>query len=277
MSARTATRIAWAAAGLSTAMGIGGLLLNHLARLGLSGSPREWFLIVSTLTFSLVGALIVSRQPKNLLGWVFILVTVLITLDLAAATYGAFAVYHQHGAWPAGVAVAWLGGGWLWIPVSALLVIFIPLLYRTGHLLSPRWRFAVWCAFAFILIAGISNALFPGPLFNQGRLRNPLGLEGNAKLLDGLRAASLIPAVVGAVGALASLVVRFRRAMGQERQQLKWFLLGCVIFTIPFLLRGPVPNEIQQLATFVLWPALPISITIAMLKYRLYDIDLVIN
>ena len=277
MSSRFANRIAWAAVVLSTGMGIGGLMLNQLAALGLSGSPIEWFLIVSTLTFSLVGALIVTRQPKNMLGWVFTLVALLITLDYAAATYGAFAVFNRHGAWPAGVAAAWLGGGWLWLPVSALLVIFIPLLYPTGHLLSPRWRFAVWCAFAFILLAGISNALFPGPLYGQGRLRNPLGLEGSAKLLNGLRGASLIPAIVGAVGALASLVVRFTRARGQERQQLKWFLLGCVAFTIPFALRSPVPNEIQQLATDVLWPALPISIAIAMLKYRLYDIDLVIN
>ena len=278
MSTRTATQIAWAAVALSTVMGIGGMVVNQLAGLGLSGSPMEWILIVWTLTFSLVGALIVSRQPGNVLGWVFTLVAVLVTLDYAAATYGAFAV-NQNGAWPAGVAAAWLGGGWLWLPVSALLVIFIPLLYPTGHILSPRWRFAVWCAFAFILLAGISNALFPGPLSGQGRLRNPLGLEGSAKLLDGLRAASLIPGAVGVVGALASLVVRFRRARGQERQQLKWFLFGCILFTIPFALHGPgpVPSEIQQLATFVLWPALPLSITIAMLKYRLYDIDLVIN
>ena len=277
MSARTATRIAWAAAGLSTAMGIGGLLLNQLAGLGLSVSPLEWIFIVWTLTFTLIGALIVSRQPGNTLGWVFTLVAVLVTLDLAASAYGAFALYNQHGGWPAGVAVAWLGGGWIWIPISALLFIFIPLLYPTGHLLSPRWRFAVWCALAFILLAGVSNALYPGPLFNQSRLRNPVGVEGSANLLDGLRSASLIPAIVGGVGALASLVVRFRRARGQERQQLKWFLLGCVVFTIPFLLHGPVPNDIQQLATFLLWPALPISIAIAMLKYRLYDIDLVIN
>ena len=277
MSSRTAARIGWAAAGLSTAMGIGGLLLNQLAGLGISGSPMEWILIVWTLTFSLIGALIVSRQPGNALGWVLTLVTVLVTFDLAATTYGAFAVNNQHGAWPAGVAAAWLGGGWAWIPISALLVIFIPILYPTGRLLSPRWRFAVWCGLAFILLAGISNALYPGPLFNNGRIRNPLGLDGSANLLDGLRSASLIPAIVGAVGAVTSLVVRFRRARGQERQQLKWFLYGCIVFAIPFALHGPVPSEIQQLATVVLWPALPISIAIAILKYRLYDIDLVIN
>jgi hypothetical protein len=278
MSARTATRIAWGAVALSTALGIGSFSLNQWATVGMSGGLLGgWFVIAWTLTFSLIGALIVSRQPKNMFGWVLTLVTVLVTLDLAASTYGALAVNNHHGTWPAGVAVAWLGGGWIWLPISALLVIFIPLLYPTGHLLSPRWRFAVWCGFAFILVAGISNALFPGPLFSNGSYRNPLGLEGSANLLDLLRTASLIPAIVGVVAAVASLVVRFRRARGQERQQLKWFLLGCVLFTIPFSLRGPVPNEIQGIATVLLWPALPISIAIAMFKYRLYDIDLVIN
>jgi signal transduction histidine kinase len=278
VTARSATRIAWGAAALSTALGIGSFSLDQWATAGMSGGLLGgWFVIAWTLTFSLIGALIVSRQPKNMFGWVLTLVTVLVTVDLAASTYGALAVNNHHGTWPASVAVAWLGGGWLWLPISALLVIFIPLLYPTGHLLSPRWRFAVWCGFAFILVAGVSNALFPGPLFSNGRYRNPLGLEGSANLLDLVRTASLIPAIVGVVAAVASLVVRFRRARGQERQQLKWFLLGCVLFTIPFSLRGPVPNELQGIATVLLWPALPISIAIAMLKYRLYDIDLVIN
>jgi signal transduction histidine kinase len=278
MSARTATRIAWGAAALSTALGIGSFSLNQWATAGMSGGLLGgWFVIAWTLTFSLIGALIVSRQPKNMFGWVLTLVTVLVMVDLAASTYGALAANNHHGIWPAGVAVAWLGGGWIWLPISALLVIFIPLLYPTGHLLSPRWRFAVWCGFAFILVAGISNALFPGPLFSNGSYRNPLGLEGSANLLELLRTVSLIPAIVGVVAAVASLVVRFRRARGQERQQLKWFLLGCVLFTIPFSLRGSVPNEIQGIATVLLWPALPISIAIAMFKYRLYDIDLVIN
>ncbi|HXN01456.1 MAG TPA: histidine kinase [Candidatus Dormibacteraeota bacterium] len=276
MSPRTAARIAWTAAGLTAAMGIGGLAANALAGLGMTGSSSI-LLIAWNLMFALVGALIVSKQARNIFGWVFTLVALLITFNLAGTAYAIFAVVKEHGAWPGGVAIAWLAGGWNWIPIIALLVIFIPLLYPTGRLLSSRWRFVVWCAAAFVLLAGIPNALMPGPLFSTPSIRNPLGLEGFGGVLEQVRTVSLIPAIVGVFGALASLVVRFGRARGQERQQLKWFIYGCVLFMAPILAREPVPSQVQQLLTVLLWPALPISVGIAILKYRLYDIDIVIN
>jgi signal transduction histidine kinase len=276
MNPRTAARIAWVAAGLTALMGIGGLAANEVVGLGMTGTSSI-LLIAWDLMFALIGALIVSRQPKNVFGWVFTLVALLITFNLAGTAYGNFAVIKEHGAWPAGVAIAWLAGGWNWIPIIALLVIFIPLLYPTGRLLSSRWRFAIWCAAAFVLLAGIPNALMPGPLFSNPNIQNPLGLEGFAGVLDQVRTVSLIPAVVGVLGALVSLLVRFERARGQERQQLKWFIYGCVLFMAPILVRGPVPSQVQQLLTIVLWPALPISVGVAILKYRLYDIDIVIN
>jgi GAF domain-containing protein len=237
-----------------------------------------FFLVPFLLSLSFIGALIVWRQPKNLFGWIFIFVTLLINFNLAGAMYGQFAAVKEHGAWPAGVDIAWLAGGWNWIAISAILLIFIPLLYPTGRLLSPRWRFVIWCAVAFTVLAGIPNALMPGPLFENPNIRNPIGLEGYADLLDKIRNISLVPAGIGIIGAVASLVVRFRRAKGQERQQLKWFLYGCSLFLLPLLLHGsPVPDHIQQLLIVLLWPALPISIAIAMLKYRLYDVDLVIS
>ena len=88
MSARIATRIAWGAAALSIALGIGSFSLNQWATRGTSGGVvGGWFVIAWTLTFSVIGALIVSRQPKNMFGWVLTLVTVLVTLDLAASTH----------------------------------------------------------------------------------------------------------------------------------------------------------------------------------------------
>src|SRR6266446_3433927 len=278
MSARTTTRIACAAAGLSASLGIGGLVLDRLAGLRMETSIVYGFPIVWALSLSVIGALVVSRQPGNALGWVFTLVGGLVTLNFAGSVYAAFVITRNHGGLPAGLAIAWLTAGWLWIPISALLVIFVPLLFPTGRVVSPRWRFPAWFAIVFMALAGVSNALTPGPLSSIPSISNPLGLAGQAALLNklgNLSGALLIIAVIGAVG---SLVVRFRRARGQERQQLKWFLYGGVLFVVPFVIHGfPLPQEIQNLLFALFLPALPISIGIAMLRYRLYDIDIVIN
>jgi len=278
MSVRTATRIAWAAASLSASLGIGGLVLDRLAGLGMETSILYGFPIVWALSLSVIGALVVSRQPGNALGWVFTLVGGLVILNFAGSVYAAFALNRGQGSWPAGLAIAWLSSGWLWIPISALLVIFVPLLFPTGRALSPRWRFPAWFAMAFIVLAGISNALMPGPLSTIPRISNPLGLAGQAAILNKLGNLSGALLLIAVAGAVTSLVVRFRRARGQERQQLKWFLYGGVLFVVPFVVHGFIfPQQIQNLLFMLFLPALPISIAIAMLKYRLYDIDLVIN
>ena len=212
------------------------------------------------------------------MGWVFTLVGLLINFNFAGSVYADLALTRGHGSWPAFVAIAWLTSGWLWIPMSALLVIFVPLLFPTGRAPSPRWRFPAWFAVAFVVLGGISNAFMPGPLTSIPRVRNPLGFAGQAALLNNLGNLSGLLVLVALAGAVGSLVVRFRHARGQERQQLKWFLYGGVLFVVPFVLHGfGVPQQIQNLLFALLLPPLPISIGIAMLKYRLYDIDLVIS
>jgi signal transduction histidine kinase len=279
MSARTATRIAWSAAGLSAALGIGGVVLDRVAGLGMSASVlSSVYPMVWALSLSLIGALVVSRQPRNALGWIFALLGLLITFNFAGSVYAAFTLIREHESWPAGRAIAWLTSGWVWIPMSALLVVFVPLLFPTGRALSPRWRFPAWFAMAFILLGVIGNAFRPGPLSTIPGISNPLGLVGKAAVLDNLANLSVLPLIIAVGGAVASLVVRFRHARGQERQQLKWFLYGGVLFIVPFMLHGSgTPQQIQDVTLALFIPALPTSIAIAMLKYRLYDIDLVIN
>jgi hypothetical protein len=278
VSARTATRIAWGAAGLSAVLGIGGLVIDRLAALGMENSTVYGLPILWALSISVLGGVVVSRQPRNALGWVFTLVGLLINFNFAGSVYADLALTRGHGSWPAFLAIAWLTSGWLWIPMSALLVIFVPLLFPTGRAPSPRWRFPAWFAVAFVVLGGISNAFMPGPLTSIPRVRNPLGFAGQAALLNNLGNLSGLLVLVALAGAVGSLVVRFKRARGQERQQLKWFLYGGVLFVVPFVLHGfGVPQQIQNLLFALFLPPLPISIGIAMLKYRLYDIDLVIS
>jgi signal transduction histidine kinase len=278
MSARTATRIGWAAAGLSATLGIGGLSVDRLAGLRMETSIVYGFPIIWALSLSVIGALVVSRQPENALGWIFALVGGLISFNFAGSVYAAFVLTGDHRALPAGLAIGWLSSGWLWIPISALLVIFVPLLFPTGRALSPRWRFPAWFAIGFIVLAGISNALMPGTLSGIPGTRNPLGLTGQAALLNNLGNLSGPPLLIAVAGAVISLVVRFRRARGQERQQLKWFVFGGVLFVIPFVTHGWLfTPQIENVLFGLFLPALPITIGIAMLRYRLYDIDLVIN
>jgi signal transduction histidine kinase len=278
MSARTASRVAWTAAGLSAVLGIGGLVVDRLAGLRMETSIVYGFSIAWALSLSVIGALVISRQPGNALGWIFTLIGGLISLNFAGSVYAAFVLTGGHGALPAGLAIGWLSSGWLWSPISAVLVIFVPLLFPTGRALSPRWRFPAWFAIGFIVLAGISNALMPGRLSAFPGTRNPLGLTGQAALLNNLGNLSGVLLLIAVAGAVTSLVVRFRRARGQERQQLKWFVFGGVLFVIPFVTHGWIfTPQIENVLFALFLPALPITIGIAMLKYRLYDIDLVIN
>jgi signal transduction histidine kinase len=278
VTTRTAARIVWSAAGLSAVLGIGGLVIDRLAALGMENSTVYGLPILWALSLSVLGGLVVSRQPRNALGWVFNLVGLLITFNFAGSVYADLALTRGHGSWPAFLAIAWLTSGWLWIPMSGLLVIFVPLFFPTGRAPSRRWRFPAWFAVAFIVLSGIGNALMPGPLSSIPSISNPIGLAGQTSSLNALANLGAIPLIIAVVGAVSSLVVRFRRARGQERQQLKWFLFGGVLFIVPFLIHSSgVPSQIQNLLFLLCLPALPISIGIAMLKYRLYDIDLVIN
>jgi hypothetical protein len=168
---------------------------------------------------------------------------------------------------------------WSWFGVVAILAIFLPLYFPTGRLLSPRWRLVLWLGIAYLSAAVISNALQPGPtewLAGVRPARNPVVYLPAAKpLLDviGLAGLCLLP---GIGGAIASLVVRFRRSRGIERQQLKWFTYAAALAPLPFLVYEVVPGAFGLLLAVTL-PLVPISVGIAILRYRLYEIDRIIN
>jgi len=240
---------------------------------GLGSAP----LLASLLAFAVVGGLVASREPRNPVGWLLVAVAVCITVRFVAESYARYALITAPGSLPGGLYAAWMQ--WIWFGVVAILAIFLPLYFPTGRLLSPRWRLVLWLGIAYLSAAVISNALQPGPtewLAGVRPARNPVVYLPAAKpLVDviGLAGLCLLP---GIGGAIAALVVRFRRSRGIERQQLKWFTYAAALAPLPFLVYEVVPGAFELLLALLL-PLVPISVGIAILRYRLYEIDRILN
>jgi hypothetical protein len=273
MTARSAARLAWSLCG-GCVVGGGGVVVLQL----LNGtSDLGWAPLPALLAFAVVGALVAARQPRNSVGWLLLAVALCMTVRLVGESYAHYALITAPGSLPGGLYGAWLQ--WSWFGVVAILAIFLPLYFPTGRLLSPRWRPVLWLGIAFLSSAVVSNALQPGPmewLAGVRPARNPVVYLPAAKpLLDvvGVAGLCLLP---GVGGAIAALVVRFRRSRGIERQQLKWFTSAAALAPLPFLVYEVAPGAFALLLAVIL-PLMPISVGIAILRYRLYEIDRIIN
>ena len=243
------------------------------------------------LAFPLVGALIASKRPKNAVGWLCLAVGLLWALS------GVFDYYGYYGAaTPGSVPFPVVAAGisdWIWVPAVGLLGTYVLLLFPDGRLPSRRWRPLAWLSGAVIILLSVGVMLAPGPLDNLGGVRNPFGIEGADWLT--VAAYALLPLLPLCMLASAlSLVLRYRRSGEEERQQIKWLAFAALIvgvtylsvlvvgiFFVPTLVSGgdKTPVWYSLLLSFMLmsFAGVPIAIGFAVLKYRLYDIDVVIN
>lgn len=281
MSRRAAARLAWSLWALTLALTVLSLLLlalnlshpdTHIYDYWLSNT-----LIVIDVT---VGAIIASRRPENPVGWLLCLSGVAVGTSSFTSEYAIYALLAQPKSLPAGEALAWIAS-WL-LPIMIGLQVFYLLLFPTGRLPSRRWRWLVWLTAAVVLVGVISSAFSSGPVDGLGPIRNPLGLEGFSGVYEAVRSI-MFPLLYAAVA--SSLFVRLRRAIGVERQQLKWLAyaaaalaIGVILFLITEAIDTQLWFEWAGEAIFIAaGAAIPISIGIAILRYRLYDIDLLIN
>jgi hypothetical protein len=282
MRPSTAARLAWSLCALSVALTAVSLLLLILSLSHPGTHIFDWWfgntLIVIDVT---VGAIIASRRPENPVGWLLLISGLAISVGHFSAQYAIYALLAQPGSLPAGEALAWLAS-WL-LPIYAGLQVFYLLLFPTGRLPSRRWKWVAWLAVAYISAGVILSAFSPGAyLGSLGPIRNPLGIEGLTNVYKALLY-TLTPLLYGA--AALSLFMRLRRAVGVERQQLKWFAYaaaifatGIVLINVPFAIETPTWFEWIGAAIFTAGgTATTISIGIAILHYRLYEIDLLIN
>jgi hypothetical protein len=277
--ARTARWVAGCAAAVSVALTIAGLVLTYVDRQLMPASLSGW--TVSNVSNHLVnvavpvtGFVLASRRPGNRIGWLFLAAGLGLGLDGFSNQYALHALIVDRGSLPAGRLFAWLNS-WIWvIPVALLACLF--LLFPTGRLRSPRWRPAAWfLGGAFTLTA--AAALVIATRF----WAHPLALLGSGSPGGGLIAfLFLVTAVLVSAALLvsvAALVVRFVKSSGEERLQLKWCawaaLVLAVVFVGSFWVTSAAVNVLQSLAFLCLWTA----IAVAVLKYRLYEIDRIIS
>jgi hypothetical protein len=279
MSARAASWLAYSVLALAVLLVVlGSLLLLLNDRF----PPPSMEILLPFVTFLVVGVLIASRRPENPIGWMFCLIGLSSAWEFFAQEYAFYALVTQPGALPGGVWMAWTQ---IWTAgIAWTLMFFALLLFPDGRLPSPRWRPFAWFAATTFILLSVLAALEPTRLLGV-RVPNPTGIQAAAGIIE-LSMNILLFVVVGIVLATAaSVIVRFRRARGEERQQLKWlaytagFLgaslgLGLLNFQV-------VHNRLIEFAAgisgIVAVAAVPVAIGIAILRYRLYEIDLIIN
>jgi hypothetical protein len=235
------------------------------------------FGVLMAITFGTVGLLISVRVPGNRIGWLFAAIGLGSALQELIAAYVLYGGLVAPGALPWVAEIAWFEA-WDWVPVAGIATTFLFLLFPDGRPPSPRWRPVAWLAAGAILVASIFQSIQPGPIDSAEFLDNPLGLNIGelAGPVGGVGFGALVLAVVLSV---TSMVVRFRRSRLIEREQLKWFASAAVLAGLVFAGLGAIDsaNKAFQILTIVALLGLPISAGIAILRYRLYDIDRIIS
>lgn len=288
MSRRATTALAWA--GLALWVGLVGVVVAVL--LAGRATVDEAF-IVLTVGYALVGTLVALREPRNAVGWLLLGIGIAFGVQAAADAYIAGAA-----PLPGRTAVAWFAA-WVWFLWIYLAALVLPLVFPTGRTSSPRWRWVLRMGIAALVLSMVGEALRPGPLDadTAGAIDNPIGVGGAlGRLLtygghvgDALAAAGI---VLGGI----QIVQRLRRARGRERQQLKWFayvggltlaslaLAMAAVLAEPFVEEEDAPTWLLVLgsvgwfgALFLIVLGIPATVGVAVLRHRLYDIDLVIK
>src|SRR5215204_7531705 len=282
MSTRSSFWIAWSLWALTVGLTALSLLLLVLNLSHPDTHVYDYWLenTLSAVLFSTVGAIVASRRTENPVGWLFCLLGLAFSIGHSSSQYAIYAQLARPDLLPAGQALAWISS-WILPPIIGLQV-FSFLLFPTGRLPSRRWMWLTWLTVASAVVGTISSAFAFGANAGLGPVQNPLGIEGFSNVYE----AVLTFLTLLNVAAGFSPFTRLRRAGGVERQQIKWFAYAAAATVGGLVLAYMIPNSIDtppwfERAGYALLiattPAIPVSIGIAILRYRLYDIDRIIN
>src|SRR5215218_3901143 len=288
MSTRTASWLAWSLASLCVAMFLASVVLHVLTRSSQEATSAgdtlsELLIFVTFLAFPIVGALIASRHPKNPVGWICLAVGLFWMLIFLGDSIP--------GSGPYPVTIDALTQA-IWIPPVGLLGIYLILLFPDGKLPSRRWRPLAWLSGVVVVLARLGITFSPGPLEGHPGVRNPFGLEEAPPWVATAGIAILLLLPLCMIASALSLVMRYRRSGGEEREQIKWIAFAASVVGLLYLITmvssltysgpwgaagTPLWLGLLQQAALASFAAVPIAVGFAVLKYRLYDIDILIN
>jgi hypothetical protein len=288
---RVAVWLARSVCATSLALTALGLLLVALS-LEHPGVPVFWHWVEDTVIavgFSTVGAFVAPRFPsRNYIGWLFCAIGLITGLILFSTEYAYYSMLTRSGSLPGDEAMVWLAF-WLWVPQAGLFA-FLGLLFPDGRLPTSRWRPFAWLVVAALVSGAAAEAFAPGALGGFGTtyypqleaIPNPLGIEGVPQLYGWIVALTYSLTLAAAV----SVLVRLRRASGVERRQIAWFAYAATVAAVgamtSYVIPGAVdaswlPREISFVVIVAGLAGLPVALGIAIVKYRLHDIDIVVN
>jgi DNA-binding SARP family transcriptional activator len=271
--------LAWSLCAVSVAAAVAGSFLNIV---GDPASPELDYDVVFFavfLTFTLVGLLIVIRRPDNPIGWLLLVNGLLWQLSGFLAGYANYVLFVSSGSLPGGTFAAWVLS-WLWVPAIGMIP-FLFLLFPDSQLRSRRWRSVLWLAIIGTVLVLAARMVAPGPMSNAASIPNPFGRETGGPIMTVAGAAGNLLLAATSWAAILGLVLRFRHARGTERLQLRWLAFAGGVVLAVFVLADAVaaigyPALADSFEAAGL-PAIPVAVGIAILRHRLYDIDVLIS
>ena len=283
MSPRASRAVATTLVLLALAMEVGAVALYfantakaELQPLGFNGVAS----LILVVTLPSIGWLIASRRRENRIGWMLLAIGFFYALTQISATYAAYGLVADPGSLPLADVMSWLTV-LTWVPAFMLFILLL-LFFPDGRLPSRRWRPIVLIAGVALVVLIVPDAIafwpYRGPLLLATDVATPVSdpAPAIAGLLLGV---GLILSLVVATAGAAALIIRFRRSVGTEHQQIKWFATAAVVeFATFFVTSGVVlPPPFDALVAIIVTPLIPIAIGVAILRYRLYDIDRLIS
>jgi len=288
MNPRTATWLAWYMCVVSLTLMTLGLFLLVLSRSpDYAGAPVFEYWLVNTIiaiSFSIVGGVMAPRlPPRNPIGWIFCTIGLVAGMRVFVAEYAIVTLLAEPGTLPGmlrgGEALAWISS-WLWV-VHIGLFVFLAFLFPDGHPPTARWRPFGWLVAGVIVVGTVSVALWPETAAGFDLVNHPLGIE---VATDTLNPVETLLYGLGLV-AMSSMLVRLRRSKGVERHQIKWFAYAVTVLATSAILAYVVSESmgvvwlgwVSTVLVIVSVVGLPAAVGIAILRYRLYNIDVLIN